>query len=468
MWSCPCPRWTPSPPPGRRCTWRCGAAGRRCSQATLGGEAARPRTWSPRRRMARGALARGAVAAAASVGGAARAAFVACGGGGGAGRHPRARGLPHRRPGTVALARGGGRCREAGSTTPIRCRLAVETLRASRLPVVRAAGVARVARAGFRSRRGLGDGPPAWVVCAGTTYGPAKTWPAPRMAECCASSSCRPDSGCSCSAKRGRRIRRADARGRWRALAPRDRGRAGRRRSRGPHRIARGRGAAQGRRGVRRQRQRPDAPGCRARRADCRPLRLLQSAWTAPRGPCAQALAADGFPCRPCFRRTCNQPRFCLDSNPAQVFAARRRWRCAAGGAARELLACRRCPAAGPPAPALFLDRDGVMIEEKDYLSDAGSGALPGRHRGPAPRPRRGLPAGRRLQPVRDRARPVRRAEFAPSAAGRRTGSHRRVAGRALLLPARAAGQLPLPQAGARPARGGLAAPSPGIRRGRG
>jgi heptosyltransferase-2 len=37
-------------------------------------------------------------------------------------------------------------------------------------------------------------------------------------------------------------------------------------------------------------------------------------AWTAPRGPHARALAATGFACQPCFRRTCNQPTFCLDT----------------------------------------------------------------------------------------------------------------------------------------------------------
>jgi heptosyltransferase-2 len=36
--------------------------------------------------------------------------------------------------------------------------------------------------------------------------------------------------------------------------------------------------------------------------------------WTAPRGPWVRVLAAAGFPCRPCFRKTCNQPRFCLDT----------------------------------------------------------------------------------------------------------------------------------------------------------
>jgi len=34
--------------------------------------------------------------------------------------------------------------------------------------------------------------------------------------------------------------------------------------------------------------------------------------WTAPLGPAVRVVAADGFPCRPCYRRTCNQPVFCL------------------------------------------------------------------------------------------------------------------------------------------------------------
>ncbi len=37
-------------------------------------------------------------------------------------------------------------------------------------------------------------------------------------------------------------------------------------------------------------------------------------AWTAPLGVRARALAAAGFPCQPCFRRTCNQDVFCLDT----------------------------------------------------------------------------------------------------------------------------------------------------------
>lgn len=37
-------------------------------------------------------------------------------------------------------------------------------------------------------------------------------------------------------------------------------------------------------------------------------------AWTAPQGPRARALVALGFPCQPCYRKTCNQPKFCLDT----------------------------------------------------------------------------------------------------------------------------------------------------------
>ncbi len=36
--------------------------------------------------------------------------------------------------------------------------------------------------------------------------------------------------------------------------------------------------------------------------------------WTAPLGNRARAMAAQGFPCQPCYRKTCNQPVFCLDT----------------------------------------------------------------------------------------------------------------------------------------------------------
>ena len=44
--------------------------------------------------------------------------------------------------------------------------------------------------------------------------------------------------------------------------------------------------------------------------------------WTAPLGPATRVLAADGFPCRPCYRRTCNQDRFCLDTLGADAVLA--------------------------------------------------------------------------------------------------------------------------------------------------
>ncbi len=36
--------------------------------------------------------------------------------------------------------------------------------------------------------------------------------------------------------------------------------------------------------------------------------------WTAPRGRSTAWLAADGFDCRPCYRPTCNQAQFCLET----------------------------------------------------------------------------------------------------------------------------------------------------------
>jgi len=47
--------------------------------------------------------------------------------------------------------------------------------------------------------------------------------------------------------------------------------------------------------------------------------------WTRPTGPYVEALAADGFACRPCYRRTCDQPVFCLETvEGLQVLAAAR------------------------------------------------------------------------------------------------------------------------------------------------
>lgn len=43
--------------------------------------------------------------------------------------------------------------------------------------------------------------------------------------------------------------------------------------------------------------------------------------WTSPVGPVTCAVAAQGFECQPCYRKTCNQPQFCLDTiDGQQVF----------------------------------------------------------------------------------------------------------------------------------------------------
>jgi len=39
--------------------------------------------------------------------------------------------------------------------------------------------------------------------------------------------------------------------------------------------------------------------------------------WTHPLGERTTAVVAEGFPCRPCYRQTCNQPQFCLETVPA-------------------------------------------------------------------------------------------------------------------------------------------------------
>ena len=41
--------------------------------------------------------------------------------------------------------------------------------------------------------------------------------------------------------------------------------------------------------------------------------------WTAPLGPKTHAVIPEGFPCRPCYRKTCNQKTFCLDTVSADT-----------------------------------------------------------------------------------------------------------------------------------------------------
>jgi heptosyltransferase II len=93
------------------------------------------------------------------------------------------------------------------------------------------------------------------------------------------------------------------------------------------------------------------------------------TAWTRPLGARTTTVSTEGFACQPCFLKTCPEETFCLDTLTAErVHAA--------------ALALLDVPGAGPirykvppqplgeTAPVLFVDRDGVIIEDTDYISD--------------------------------------------------------------------------------------------------
>jgi len=170
----------------------------------------------------------------------------------------------------------------------------------------------------------VGDGPPVWIMAPGTTYGQAKTWPANHVSEFLDSA---------VEDKKVRVLLLGDAQTKsfvdslkvsckspWRTSLP------------GPAGII----DLTGKTGL------SEVVGllksASAFIGNDSGLMHLAGAlglptvglfgssnpdWTAPLGQRTRALAVNGFPCRPCYRKTCNQKVFCLDKLPAQdVMAA--------------------------------------------------------------------------------------------------------------------------------------------------
>jgi len=161
-----------------------------------------------------------------------------------------------------------------------------------------------------------GEGPPVWILAPGATYGPAKTWPINRVAEflelAVSGEKVRVAIvGDTATTEFVRQLQHSTEHLDWRHDLPGEAGvidmvggttlvdLAG---------LLRGAAAFLGNdSGVMHLSAALGVPT----------LGLFGSssqAWTEPRGVRAQALVATGFDCQPCFRKTCNQPTFCLDT----------------------------------------------------------------------------------------------------------------------------------------------------------
>lgn len=192
--------------------------------------------------------------------------------------------------------------------------LAALDLAAGELAAERALG----ALSGAASHVGSDGSPPVWVFAPGTTYGEAKVWPRDRAAEFTARA----------VTERGvRLVLLGDA-------------------AAGPLAAALAEGRAAG----------PQGPGVDDRTGrttvaeaaavlagadafvgnDSGLMHLAAAmgvptvglfgstnpAWTAPRGRRTAVVAAEGFACRPCYRRTCNNDVFCLATVGADAVLA--------------------------------------------------------------------------------------------------------------------------------------------------
>lgn len=162
----------------------------------------------------------------------------------------------------------------------------------------------------------LGQGPPLWVVAPGATYGPAKSWPAARLAEFLGLAVDVEGKriavvGDTSAAALVEELKMRTARLNWRRELP---GAAGIVDLVGATTVidlAALLKSAQAFLGN-------DSGVMHLAAAMSVPTLGLfgssSSAWTGPLGPAARTLVAGGFSCQPCFRKICNQPSFCLDA----------------------------------------------------------------------------------------------------------------------------------------------------------
>jgi heptosyltransferase-2 len=182
------------------------------------------------------------------------------------------------------------------------------------------------------------DGPPLWVLAPGATFGPAKTWPAERVAEFLRLAvddrgvrvAVVGDTATSVFATELRRLTSHLA---WRRDLEGGPGVVDLVGSTTLMDLAALLKAAEGFLGN-------DSGVMHLAAALGTPtLGLFGSSsaqWTAPRGPRALALTASGFTCQPCFRKTCNRDVFCLDTlTGLEVYGALRRLVDATGSGGR-------------------------------------------------------------------------------------------------------------------------------------
>lgn len=207
----------------------------------------------------------------------------------------------------------------------------------AQLPPPDAAGPARLRRSGVEAPPLEAPDRPVWALGPGTTYGPAKTWPVGPMASFLTAAVTEEQVRVVLLGDRGAvplvaALRRSTPSLRWAA---------------GPHDDAEVMdltGAT----------SLPEAVAwllrCELYVGNDSGLMHVAAAlgtptvglfgssnpdWTRPRGSRVAVVTADGFACRPCYRRTCNQPVFCLETVEGRQVLDVARGLLAAGAGAR-------------------------------------------------------------------------------------------------------------------------------------